>query len=190
MRLSFQESSIDDLILCLSQLYAFNDDIYQQLFQLTLQKRLMAWPMLGDDAASGNFKLRSLMILRTLMRSDAITASLATSKPSLVLIFELFERIGREQAHLPECEQLVNISRIVLRLAQNPHTLPTFAESNQCGNTNVETLLFLLTTKNYHVLQSSLRALLELAQSDDTVGVLSRHLQEHSLHHLLEIIQE
>ncbi len=116
-------------------------------------------------------------------------------------IFVTNERIKRKSHHTLEkqsssriacaqCEQLVNLSRIVLRLAQNPHTRPTFAEFNQCGNANVEMLLFLLTTKNYHVLQSSLRALLELAQSDDTVGVLSRHLQEHSLHHLLEIIQE
>lgn len=163
---------------------------YQRLFQLTLVKRLMVWPALGDDAASDNFKLRSLIILRTLMRSDAITASLATSKSSLTLIFELFERTAREQAHLPECEQLVNLTRIVLRLAQNAHTLPVFAELSQAGHPNVEMLLFLLTTKNYHVLQSCLRALLQLAQCDHTVALLSRHLQEQSLHHILDIIKE
>lgn len=163
---------------------------YQHLFQLTLVKRIMLWPTLPDDAASDNFKLRSLIILRTLMRSDAITASLATSKPSLALIFELFERTAREQAHLPECEQLVNLTRIVLRLAQNAQTLPVFAELSHAGHPNVEMLLFLLTTKNYHVLQSCLRALLQLAQSDDTVALLSRHLQEQSLHHILDIIKE
>ena len=51
-------------------------------------------------------------------------------------------------------------------------------------------LLFLLKTKNYHVLLSALRALLEIAQSDATAAVLSRLLQEQSLHHLLENIQE
>ena len=178
------------MIESLSQLYTFNDDLYAHLFQLTLDKRFMVWREIGDDAASDYFKVRTLQILRTLMRSDAITASLASDKASLGQIFELFERIGREQAHLPECEQLVHLTRIVLHLAQNPHTLPVFAEFNQRGSANVEMLLFLLKTKNYHVLLSSLRALLEIAQSDDTVAVLSRLLQEQSLHHLLEIIQE
>jgi hypothetical protein len=171
-------------------LYTFNDELYSRLFHLTLQKRFMVWPELGDDAASDNFKVRTLQILRTLMRSEAITASLASNKSYLTQIFELFERIGREQAHLPECEQLVHLTRIVLHLAQNTVTLPIFAEFNQRGSANVEMLLFLLKTKNYHVLLSSLRALLEIAQCDDTVGVLSRLLQEQSLHHLLEIIKE
>jgi hypothetical protein len=169
-------------------MYTFEGDTYTRLFQLTLQKRFMVWSALSEDA--DNFKVRTLQILRTLMRSDAITASLVSDKASLKQIFELFERIGREQAHLPECEQLVHLTRIVLHLAQNSRTLPIFAEFNQRGNANVEMLLFLLKTKNYHVLLSSLRALLEIAQSDDTVGVLSRLLQEQSLHHLLEIIKE
>ncbi len=187
---SSQGSSFDDFISCSSELYTFNDDVYSLLFQLTLQKRFMVWNELGDDAASVDCKVRTLLILRTLMRSGAITASLASNKPAVTQIFELFERIGREQTHLPECEQLVHLTRIVLHLAQNPHTLPIFVEFNQRGNANAEMLLFLLKTKNYHVLLSSLRALLEIAQSDDTVGVLSRLLQEQSLHALLEIIKE
>ena len=178
------------MIVYLSQLYTFNDEVYTRLFQLTLQKRFMVWPELGDDSSSDDFKVRTLLVLRTLVRSDAITASLSSNKPAVTQIFELFERIGREQAHLPECEQLVQLTRIVLHLAQNPHTLPLFAEVNQRGNANAEMLLFLLKTKNYHVLLSSLRALLEIARSDDTVGVLSQLLQEQSLYDLLEIIKE
>ena len=64
------------------------------------------------------------------------------------------------------------------------------SEFNQRGSAYVEMLLFLLKTKNYHVLLSALRALLEIAQSDATAAVLSRLLQEQSLHHLLENIQE
>ena len=88
-----QESSIDNLIESLSQLYTFNDDLYAHLFQLTLDKRFSAWREIGDDSASDNYKVRTLQILRTLMRSDAITASLAGDKASLGQIFELFDRI-------------------------------------------------------------------------------------------------